>query len=123
MQPRGKVKIVQRRSPRAHFHDEQHRLHGSLHTIMSIWGCSVLDKKYGNRSCTNRPTEKGYWKIIGKDRLFTIGLNWLRERTNWVMHEYRLIDQELEKAGIVQGSSSFGEVGMQQSEQLSSFTF
>lgn len=24
------------------------------------------------------------------------------ERTNWVMHEYRLIDQELEKAGVVQ---------------------
>ncbi|CAN4105821.1 unnamed protein product [Withania somnifera] len=26
------------------------------------------------------------------------------KRTNWVMHEYRLVDEELEKAGIVQGS-------------------
>lgn len=24
------------------------------------------------------------------------------KRTNWVMHEYRLADEELEKAGVVQ---------------------
>nr|GEX00012.1 NAC domain-containing protein 53-like [Tanacetum cinerariifolium] len=76
---------------------------------------SVLDKKYGNGSRTNRATDRGYWKTTGKDRsvyhrsqlvgmkktlVYHIGRAPKGERTNWVMHEYRLIDQELEKAGI-----------------------
>ncbi|KAL7614340.1 hypothetical protein Lser_V15G08169 [Lactuca serriola] len=80
---------------------------------------SVLDKKYGNGSRTNRATDKGYWKTTGKDRsvyhrsqlvgmkktlVYHIGRAPKGERTNWVMHEYRLIDQELEKAGIIQDS-------------------
>lgn len=28
------------------------------------------------------------------------------ERTNWVMHEYKLIDEELGKAGIIQVSAT-----------------
>ncbi|KAI3705225.1 hypothetical protein L1987_75459 [Smallanthus sonchifolius] len=78
---------------------------------------SVLDKKYGNGSRTNRATDRGYWKTTGKDRsvyhrsqlvgmkktlVYHIGRAPKGERTNWVMHEYRLIDQELERAGIVQ---------------------
>ncbi|XP_023762703.1 NAC domain-containing protein 53 [Lactuca sativa] len=78
---------------------------------------SALDKKYGNGSRTNRATEKGYWKTTGKDRVvhhrsqqvgmkktlvYHSGRAPKGERTNWVMHEYRLIDQELEKAGIIQ---------------------
>ncbi|KAK1409642.1 hypothetical protein QVD17_36171 [Tagetes erecta] len=78
---------------------------------------SVLDKKYGNGSRTNRATDRGYWKTTGKDRsvyhrsqlvgmkktlVYHIGRAPKGERTNWVMHEYRLIDQELEKAGISQ---------------------
>ncbi|KAI3799667.1 hypothetical protein L1987_34966 [Smallanthus sonchifolius] len=78
---------------------------------------SVLDKKYGNGSRTNRATDRGYWKTTGKDRsvyhrsqlvgmkktlVYHIGRAPKGERTNWVMHEYRLIDQELEKAGIFQ---------------------
>jgi hypothetical protein len=78
---------------------------------------SMLDKKYGNGAKTNRATEKGYWKTTGKDR----PINWNSrvvgmkktlvyhqgraprgERSNWVMHEYRLADEELEKAGIAQ---------------------
>ncbi|KAL6552735.1 hypothetical protein OROHE_008099 [Orobanche hederae] len=78
---------------------------------------SVLDKKYGNGARTNRATEKGYWKTTGKDRavyhksqivgmkktlVYHIGRAPKGQRTNWVMHEYRLADLELERAGIVQ---------------------
>ncbi|KAL8210626.1 hypothetical protein R6Q57_005063 [Mikania cordata] len=81
---------------------------------------SVLDKKYGNGSRTNRATDRGYWKTTGKDRsvyhrsqlvgmkktlVYHIGRAPKGERTNWVMHEYRLIDQELDRAGIVQDAS------------------
>ncbi|KAK9078731.1 hypothetical protein SSX86_002788 [Deinandra increscens subsp. villosa] len=80
---------------------------------------SVLDKKYGNGSRTNRATDRGYWKTTGKDRsvyhrsqlvgmkktlVYHIGRAPKGERTNWVMHEYRLIDQELERAGVFQDS-------------------
>ncbi|GMP68553.1 hypothetical protein CsSME_00028137 [Camellia sinensis var. sinensis] len=78
---------------------------------------SVLDKKYGNGSRTNRATGRGYWKTTGKDRPVhhksrTVGMKKTLvyhsgraprgDRTNWVMHEYRLVDEELEKAGIAQ---------------------
>ncbi|XP_034928703.1 NAC domain-containing protein 78 [Populus alba] len=78
---------------------------------------SMLDKKYGNGAKTNRATEKGYWKTTGKDRpihwnsrvvgmkktlVYHQGRAPRGERSNWVMHEYRLADEELEKAGIAQ---------------------
>lgn len=78
---------------------------------------SVLDKKYGNGSRTNRATEKGYWKTTGKDRavyhktqivgmkktlVYHEGRAPKGLRSNWVMHEYRLVDLELERAGIAQ---------------------
>ncbi|KAF5453396.1 hypothetical protein F2P56_028300 [Juglans regia] len=76
---------------------------------------SALDRKYGSSLRTNRATERGYWKTTGKDRPVhqnsrTVGMKKTLvyhngraphgARSNWVMHEYRLVDEELEKAGI-----------------------
>ncbi|KAK9168575.1 hypothetical protein Syun_000715 [Stephania yunnanensis] len=81
---------------------------------------SALDRKYGNGSKTNRATNEGYWKTTGKDRsvrsirrgdlvvgmkktlVYHKGRAPRGERTNWVMHEYRIMDEALEKGGVVQ---------------------
>ncbi|KAJ8490449.1 hypothetical protein OPV22_012170 [Ensete ventricosum] len=78
---------------------------------------SALDRKYSNRSRTNRATGHGFWKMTGKDRpvrhrarvvgmkktlVFHAGRAPHGSRTNWVMHEYRLEDEELAHSGVPQ---------------------
>lgn len=67
----------------------------------------------------NRATEIGYWKTTGKDRsiehknqvvgmirtlVFHTGKSHKGDRTDWVMHEFRLEDKYLTDKGIPQVS-------------------
>ncbi|KAH0931297.1 hypothetical protein HID58_008414 [Brassica napus] len=75
------------------------------------------EKKYATGVRANRATEGGYWKTTGKERavmcndevvgkiktlVYHVGKSPRGERTDWVMHEYRLEDKVLTQKNIPQ---------------------
>ncbi|KAG4981422.1 hypothetical protein AAZX31_12G209800 [Glycine max] len=75
---------------------------------------SPRDRKYPNGSRPNRVAGSGYWKATGTDKIITtegrkvgikkalvfyIGKAPKGTKTNWIMHEYRLLDSSRKNTG------------------------
>ncbi|GLT83378.1 hypothetical protein SLE2022_016710 [Rubroshorea leprosula] len=76
---------------------------------------SPRDRKYPNGSRPNRVAGSGYWKATGTDKVITtegrkvgikkalvfyIGKAPKGTKTNWIMHEYRLIDNQRKNGSL-----------------------
>ncbi|XP_073123697.1 uncharacterized protein [Henckelia pumila] len=72
------------------------------------------EKKYASGFRVKRATDDGYWKVTGKDRnifyknkivgtvktlVFHLGHAPAGKRTDWIIHEYMIIDEELAATG------------------------
>ncbi|KAF8115859.1 hypothetical protein N665_0025s0302 [Sinapis alba] len=93
--------------------------HSKLKTKDQEWFFfCALEKKYNNRTVINRATKKGYWKKTGEDKIikrggddkvigvvkilvFRRGRGPKGNRTNWVIHEYHLVVNQLEIGSYV----------------------
>ncbi|KAJ8764687.1 hypothetical protein K2173_007775 [Erythroxylum novogranatense] len=75
---------------------------------------SPRDRKYPNGSRPNRVAGSGYWKATGTDKIITteerkvgikkalvfyVGKAPKGTKTNWIMHEYRLLDSSRKSSG------------------------
>lgn len=75
---------------------------------------SPRDRKYPNGSRPNRVAGSGYWKATGTDKIITtegrkvgikkalvfyVGKAPKGTKTNWIMHEYRLLDSSRKNNG------------------------
>lgn len=74
-----------------------------------------VEKKYARGARVKRKATNGYWKATGKDRpvsynrktvgtvrtlVFHLGPAPNGQRTDWVIHEYRILDEELKAAEV-----------------------
>ncbi|KAB2629174.1 NAC domain-containing protein 2-like [Pyrus ussuriensis x Pyrus communis] len=100
--------------PRFRFHstDEELVKHYLCQKCLALYGekewyfFSPRDRKYPNSSSPNRAAGSGYWKATGVDKpighpkslgikkalVFYAGKAPCDEKTNWILHEYRLTD-------------------------------
>ncbi|EMS47515.1 NAC domain-containing protein 48 [Triticum urartu] len=85
---------------------------------------SPRDRKYPNGSRPNRAAGSGYWKATGADKpvgtpkplaikkalVFYAGKAPKGEKTNWIMHEYRLadVDRSARKKNSLRPTGGFG---------------
>ncbi|KAF2615937.1 hypothetical protein F2Q70_00007239 [Brassica cretica] len=100
--------------------------------ILSGTSSATREKKYATGVRANRATEGGYWKTTGKERavlcndevvgkiktlVYHVGKSPRGDRTDWVMHEYRLEDNVLTQKNIPQYGAPFNEEDWSDQEQ------